>query len=89
MKGKVREICHFGPQKGQKGYETHSMAVKKSRKYSSSLIYSYFVDSAFTAVERNVEFTKYVKGVLFINITYTKGLPFLSKMVFNPLSPNI
>jgi len=65
------------------------MAVKKSRKCSGSVIYSYFVDSAFIAVKRNAELTNYVKGVLFINIRYTKGLPFLSKMVFNPLSPNI
>ena len=62
MKGKVREICHFGPQKGQKGYKTHSMAGKKSRKCSGSVIYSYFVDSAFAVVKRNAELTKYVKG---------------------------
>ena len=62
MKGKGREICHFGPLKSQKGYETHSMAVKKSRKCSDSVIYSYFIDSAFTAVKRNAGLTKYVKG---------------------------
>ena len=28
----------------------------------SSVIYSYFIDSAFTAVKRNAELTKYVKG---------------------------
>ena len=38
------------------------MAVKKSRKCSGSVIYSYFVDSAFTAVKRNAKLTKYVKG---------------------------
>ena len=42
--------------------ETHSMAVKKSRKCSGSVIYSYFVDSAFTAVKRSAELTMHVKG---------------------------
>ena len=58
------------------------MAVRKSRKCSGSIIYSYFIDSTFTAVKRNAELTKFVKGVLFINIRYTKGLPFPSKMVY-------
>ena len=38
------------------------MAVKKSRKCSGSVIYLYFIDSAFTAVKRNAELPKYVKG---------------------------
>ena len=65
------------------------MAVKKSRKRSGFVIYSYFEDSAFTAVKRDAELQpRYVKGVICIssanvaNRTYRKGVSFLSKMVY-------
>ena len=59
------------------------IAVKKLRQSSFFVIYSYFKNSAFTAVKRvNAKFlTRYVKEVLFFN-RYTNGLPFLSKMVY-------
>ena len=56
------------------------MAVKKSRKCSSVVIYSYFNNSAFTAVKKDEKFyatCRYVKGVPFVNRRYTKGVPFL------------
>ena len=48
------------------------------------MIYSYFKESAFTAVKRvNAKFlSRYVKEVSFVNRRYTNGLPFLSKMVY-------
>ena len=50
---------------------------------SFCLIYSYFKGSAFTAVKRDEKFlTRYVKGVAFVNRRYTRGVPFLSKMVY-------
>jgi len=62
MKG--REIC----EKAQKGKQMHFMAVKKSRKRSGFVIYSYFKDSASTAVERDAKFwIRYVKWVPFVN----------------------
>lgn len=42
--------------KGQKGKQMHFTAVKKSRKRSGFVIYSYFKDSAFKAVERHAKF---------------------------------
>ena len=62
----------------------HFIAVKKLRQSSFFVIYSYFKDSAFTAVKRvNAKFlTRYVKEVSFVNRRYTNGLPFLSKMVY-------
>ena len=76
--------------KTQNGYkQMHFMAVKKSRKRSGFVIYSYFEDSAFTAVKREAKLQpRYVKGVICIssanvaNRTYRKGLSFLSKMVY-------
>ena len=49
----------------QKGYkQMHFMAVKKSRKRSGFVIYSYFKDSAFTAVKRDAKLQpRSVKGV--------------------------
>ena len=42
------------------------MAVKKSRKRSSFVLYSYFNDSVFTEIRRYVYFyNKFVKEVLF------------------------
>ena len=38
---------------------------------------------SFTAVERDAKFeTRYVKEVPFVNGRYTKGVPFLPKMVY-------
>ena len=59
-------------------------AVKKLRKRSSFVIYSWYVkDNAFTVVERDAKFyTWCVTGVSFINRRYTKGGTFLSKTVY-------
>ena len=48
-----------------KGYKKmHFMAVKKSRKRSGFVIYSYFKDSTCTALKRDAKFQpRYVKGV--------------------------
>ena len=47
------------------------------------MIDSYLKDSAFTAVKRDAKFyTRYVKGVPFVNRRYTKGVPFSWKMVY-------
>ena len=44
------------------------MAVKKSRKFPSFVIYSCLKESAFTAAKRDAKFqTSYVNGVLFVN----------------------
>ena len=51
------------------------MAVKKSRKRSGFVIYSYCKNSAFIAVERDK--SRYVKRIPFVKIRYTKGVPFL------------
>ena len=79
-----REICHFVGKKAQKGQQVHFKAVKKLRKRSGFVIYSWYVkDNAFTVVERDAKFyTWCVKGVSFINRRYTKGGTFLSKMVY-------
>ena len=42
--------------KAQKGSQIYSKAVKKSRKRSGFVIYSYFKCSAFTLVERDAKF---------------------------------
>ena len=42
--------------KAQKGQQVHFKAVKKLRKRSGFVIYSYFKDSAFTVVERDAKF---------------------------------
>ena len=47
------------------------MAVKKSRKFPGSVIYSQFEDSAFTAAKSNGKFQiRYLKGVPFVNGRY-------------------
>ena len=78
------EICHFVGKKAQKGQQVHFKAVKKLRKRSGFVIYSWYVkDSVFTVVERDAKFyTWCVKGVSFINRRYTKGGTFLSKTVY-------
>jgi len=65
-----------------KGLTEEFMAVKKSRKFP---VFFSFIhkDSAFAAVKREATFcTKYVERVPFVNRRYTKGVPFLSKMVY-------
>ena len=42
--------------KAEKGLQIYSKAVKKSRKPSGFVIYSYFKCSAFTLVERDAKF---------------------------------
>ena len=78
------EICHFVGKKAQKGEQVHFKAVKKLRKRSGFVIYSWYVkDNAFTVVERDAKFCTWcVKGVSFINRRYTKGGKFLSKTVY-------
>ena len=79
-----REICHFVGKKAQKDQQVHFKAVKKLRKRSGFVIYSWYVkDNAFTVVERDAKFyTWCVTGVSFINRRYTKGGTFLSKTVY-------
>ena len=61
----------------------HFMAVRKSRKRSGFVVYSYIINSEFTVIKRDGKFlTGYVKGVPFVNRGYMKGVPFLSKMVY-------
>ena len=55
------------------------MAVKKSRKRSGFVIFSYLKvrQPHLTPGKRDVKFqSKYVKGVPFVNKRYTKGEPF-------------
>ena len=42
--------------KAQKGQQVHFKAVKKLRKSSGFVIYSYFKDSEFEVVERDAKF---------------------------------
>ena len=80
-----REICHFVSKKAQKGQQVHFKTVKKLRKRSGFVIYSWhFKESAAcTVVERDANFyTWCVKGVSFISRRYTKGGTFLSKTVY-------
>ena len=49
----------------------------KSRKRSIFVTDSHLKDDAFTAVKRDAKFyTRYVKGVPFVNKRYTKGVSF-------------
>ena len=58
------------------------MAVKKNEKTFWFCDLATFKDSVFTAVKRDAKvLTRYVKGVRFFNIRYTKGVPFPSKLV--------
>ena len=55
------------------------MAVKK-KKIPSLVVDSYLKDGAFTAVKRDARFyTRYVRGVPFLNTSYTSGVPFCQK----------
>jgi len=40
----------------KKGQQIHLMGVKESRKHSGFVFYSYFKNSAFTAVKRDAKF---------------------------------
>ena len=52
--------------KVQRGLQIYCKAVKKSRKRSGFVIYSYFKCSAFTLVKRDAKFLiSYKKGVLY------------------------
>ena len=57
------------------------MAVKKTSKRPSLVIYSYLKDGAFSAaVKGNTKFiNSYVKGAPFVIEGITKWVPFLSK----------
>ena len=54
MKGKGN--LSFRSVKSPKGQQMHFMAVKKKRKGSGFVIYSYFKDRAFTAIKRLAKF---------------------------------
>ena len=80
--GRVETNVIFGSKKVQKGKQMKFMAVKKNEKTFWFCDLAIFKDSAFTAVKRDAKvLTRYVKGVRFFNIRYTKGVPFPSKLV--------
>ena len=55
------------------------MVMKRSRKCSAFVIYSYFKEIAFTAVKRDEKFlARYVKGVPFVN--RLEGICYRSKL---------
>ena len=60
------------------------MAVKKSRKFPGFVIYTYLIDSVFTACQKGckvLNYNWYVKGVPFVNGGYMKRVPVYQKMV--------
>ena len=62
--------------KGPRGLTDEFYGFIKSRK-RSIFADSQLNDIAFTAVKRDANFsTRYVKGVPFLNRSYTKGVPF-------------
>ena len=68
--------------KGPKGPKRQFYGNIKSGKRSIFVIDSYLNDNKFTAVKRDVKFwTRYVKGVPFVNRRHTKGVPCSWKMV--------
>ena len=71
------EICHFGLQKGSKGLTDAFYCCEIVETSSFFVMYSYFKDSAFTAVKRvDAKFlTWYVKEVSFVNRRYTNWYP--------------
>ena len=80
--GRVETYVIFGSKKVQKGKQMKFMAVKKNEKTFWFCDLATFKDSVFTAVKRDAKvLTRYVKGVRFFNIRYTKGVPFPSKLV--------
>ena len=50
---RVGKSVIFVCKKAQRGYKLHFMAVRKSRKRSGFVIYSFLKDSAFTAVKKD------------------------------------
>ena len=56
----------------------HFEAAKKSKNVLIMCIYSNRTSRLLTAVKRDAKFL----GILFVNRRYTKGVPFLSKMVY-------
>ena len=63
--------------KGPKGLTDKFYGFIKSRKRSIFVTDSHLKDDAFTAVKKDAKFyTRYVKGVPFVNNRYTKGVPF-------------
>ena len=80
---KGREICHLSLWKGPKGLTDKFYGFINSRKRSIFVTDSHLKDYAFTAVKKDAKFyTRYVKGVPFVNNRYTKGVPFSWKMVY-------
>ena len=68
------ENLWFGLWKGPKGLTDEFYGFIKTRKRSVFVIDPYLNDSAFTAVKRGAKFwTRYVKGVPFVNRRYSKG----------------
>ena len=60
----------------------HFMAVKKSRKRSGFVIYSYLQDTAFTAVERGMQSSKLVRGERGTLVNRTVPSPGASKCCY-------
>lgn len=59
------------------------MAEEKLRKRSGFEIYSYFKDGTLPQQLKAVQRSKLGMWVQSINRRYTKGMPFLSKMLYN------
>ena len=53
----------------------HFIGVKKLRKSSGFLIYSYLKDSAFTAVKRDAKYVKRVPLKVYESGTFSRNLP--------------
>ena len=53
----------------------HFIGVKKLRKSSGFVIYSYLKDSAFTAVKRDAKYVKHVPLKVYESGTFSRNLP--------------
>ena len=53
----------------------HFIGVKKLRKSSGFVIYSYLKDSAFTAVKRDSKYVKHVPLKVYESGTFSRNLP--------------
>ena len=62
----------------KRAYRCIFLAVKKSRKHSCFVFYSYLKDSAFTAVKQNKVCKR---GTIFVNRRYKKGQLLVYKRV--------
>ena len=71
----VISVC----KKAQRCYKLHFMAVRKSRKRSGFVIYSFLKDSAFTAIKKDE--ARYAKGVVrtICLLKVYEMVPFLSR----------